>query len=116
MVRCRATASRMTARSRSHSAVLPSMSVKRKVTLPEGRSGTGSLQTMTGSVLALCHAAAGEPGTVAADLALLTQLSCRDLSPVMDDHVVARRPRSGLVDGDQRGVLARPLVRACGRS
>src|SRR4051812_45462590 len=39
----RATASRMAARSCSHKAVEPSMSVKRKVTVPEGRSAMGPL-------------------------------------------------------------------------
>ena len=43
----RSTAAAIAARSRSHSAVLPSMSVKRKVTVPEGRSGMIRFQCAT---------------------------------------------------------------------
>jgi hypothetical protein len=39
----RATTTAIACRSRSQSAVLPSISVKRKVTVPEGISGAGSL-------------------------------------------------------------------------
>ena len=45
----RSTAVAIAAWSRSQSAVLPSMSVKRKVTVPEGRSGMVRLQTLGGT-------------------------------------------------------------------